>query len=66
MKTRGFIESGFCDLEAIELQSIYGGEPTKSTGFYYDLFYTVSHVVGSVYREFTDPESLYNWSLSFL
>lgn len=38
------IEANFKELTSEEAKLVNGGEPTRSTSFIYDAFYTVSHL----------------------
>lgn len=47
-------QRSFKDLTLEETKMVNGGEPTKTTSFFYDAFYYLTKGVGKVYRAAVD------------
>jgi hypothetical protein len=46
MNHHNILNESFRELSPEELKSFNGGEPTKSTSFFYDVVYSVSYLIG--------------------
>jgi hypothetical protein len=46
MNRNNILNDSFRELSSEELKSFNGGEPTKSSSFFYDVVYSVSYLIG--------------------